>query len=88
MSVVPTTTPVGIALAEADPSIFPEPLDMTKLLAATPLNVLLSALIILFVRVWVAAIKVTVPAESGKSILTSEAGLAAPILVLKLVPEE
>ena len=42
---------IGIAFAEAEPSKFPEAFDNTKLEAAIPERVLLSALIVLFVNV-------------------------------------
>ena len=52
-SVVPTTTPDGIAFWEAAPSILPEASETTKLDAAIPDSVLESALIVLFVSVCV-----------------------------------
>jgi hypothetical protein len=51
VSSVPTTTPDGIAFCAAEPSMLPELFDTTKLLAAIPLNVLLSTEIVLFVSV-------------------------------------
>ena len=44
--------PDGIAFCEAEPSIFPDAFDNTKLEAAIPERVLLSALIVLFVSVF------------------------------------
>ena len=52
LSLEPTTVPDGIAFCEAEPSIFPEAFDNTKLEAAIPERVLLSALIVLFVSVF------------------------------------
>ena len=52
LSDVPTTAPAGIAFCAAAPSIAPLLFDSTKLLAAMPLTVLLSTLIVLPVRVW------------------------------------
>jgi hypothetical protein len=61
VSVVPTTTPDGITFCAAEPSMLPEAFESTKLEAAMPESVLLSALIVLLVRVCVSVVPTIVP---------------------------
>ena len=59
VSVVPTTTPAGITFCAAAPLMLPLALDRTNDEAAMPDNVLLSALMVLLVRVCVAVVPAT-----------------------------
>ena len=82
VSVVPTTAPVGIAIAEAEPSILPEAFETTKLEAATPDIVLLSALIVLFVNMSV-DVSVTIEPSVAKETL-----LAVTVVVIPEPPSK
>ena len=79
VSLVPTTVPDGIAFWAAEPSIFPEPFDNTKLEAAIPEIVLLSALIVLFVNVWASSKSTSVASETA--VLNSA---SVPVIVLSV----
>ena len=66
-------------LFTAEPSIFPEPFDNTKLVPAIPEIVLLSALIVLFVNVWPSSKSTSVASETA--VLNSA---SVPVIVLSV----
>ena len=83
-SLVPTTAPLGIAFCDAAPSILPLASDNTKEEAAMPDRVLLSALMVLFVKVAVAVLSETIAVLDATAVVTN----AVVAICVVLVPDE
>ena len=77
VSEVPTTVPEGIAFCEAEPSMYPDAFERTKLEAAIPLTVLSSTEMVLLVRVSEPAIDAKL--ASVTAVLNSA---SVPVMVL------
>ena len=91
VSLVPTTVPDAL-LFGAEPSIFPEPFDNTKLEPAIPEIVLLSALIVLFVNVWPSSKSTSVASETAvlnsASVPVIVLSVKSIVLFVRAVPEQ